>query len=262
MNTTTNTVTKANISAQNIGEVIVHLDKIIQWSIQHKSRIGYFAVVYKLMTEGVLKAIQQGAFQNNLRMEKLDVNFANRYISAWQAYTNKQPCSSAWCAAFDAVDNNQLIVLQHIILGINTHINLDLSIAAADTSPGDDIHNLQADFDKINDIIADLSEHVQEVLCRIWFPLRLINKLTRNREQAVINFSIRAARRAAWANAVALANATGQSRTNYINLVDNGVIVLSKKVISPGLYTKFLLKFIRMMEDRDVVKIMGILQSS
>lgn len=248
------------VQPKTITEVITQLNEIIQWSIDRKSRIGYFAVLYKLMTEAVQEGIAKNVFEDGKKMERLDVIFANRYLDAWEAYTTKKPCTNAWCAALDACESNDLIVLQHLILGINTHINLDLGIAAAETSPGADIHLLQKDFEKINDIIGDLSEQLQEALCRVWFPLRFINKLTRNREDAVINFSIKTARQAAWAHAVALANLASNARQNYIYAVDNGVVLIAKRVMKPGFYTSLLLKPVRLMEDKDVANIIRLLQ--
>ena len=258
---TTVTTPAVQKNATTIIEVLAQLDSIIQWSIHKKSRIGYFTILYKQMTEAIKKGIETGAFNNPKRMELLDVIFANRYINAWNAYQSKQLCTNAWCTAFDAANNNNLIVLQHIILGINTHINLDLGIAAAEAAPGDSIHDLKNDFEKINEIIAELSGKMQEALCRIWYPLRIINKISRNREEAVINFSIQTARKASWANAVALASAAGQGRSNYINLIDSGVVLIGKKIINPGLFTSFLLKPVRVMEDKDVGKILQLLQS-
>jgi hypothetical protein len=86
-------------------------------------------------------------------MEQLDIIFASRYFEAWDCYINHQNCSRAWQAVFKATEDSNLIVLQHLLLGINTHINLDLAIAAADCCPGDTIYDLQTDFIKINDII-------------------------------------------------------------------------------------------------------------
>lgn len=248
------------LRATSLAEVIVKLDNVIDWSVANKSRMGYFAVLYKLMTEAVLAGISKNVFDDGKRMERLDVIFANRYLDAWYAYTRKKPCTNAWCATFDACSSNQLIVLQHLILGINTHINLDLGIAAAETSPGDDIVHLEKDFNKINDIIIDLSEQIQEALCRVWFPLRFINKLTRNREDAVINFSIKTARQTSWANAMALAQVTGNAKTNYINLIDNSVVAIAKRVINPGIYTSLLLRPVRAMESKDIAHNIRLLQ--
>ena len=131
------------IQATSVDDVIAHLDNIIDWSKKKQSRIGYFATLYRNMTKAVKQGIADKTFTDGKRMELLDVIFANRYLDAWDAYVNKQKCSNAWCAAFNACDKNNLIVLQHLILGINTHINLDLGIAAAEacpTGPGRDVH--------------------------------------------------------------------------------------------------------------------------
>ena len=71
-------------------------------------------------------------------MEKLDVIFANRYIKAYYQYQTQQPASKTWEAAFVEADNYWIIVLQHLLLGMNAHINLDLGIAAAQISPKDE----------------------------------------------------------------------------------------------------------------------------
>lgn len=164
------------------------------------------------------------------------------------------------CAAFDACNNNKLIVLQHLILGVNTHINLDLGIAAAETSPGESIYDLQKDFEKINAVIASLTQAVQETLCNIWFPLRMIGKIVNNRQEAVLNFSIATARKTSWANAIALSIAGNEAKNNYINIMDNTVVSVAQRVINPGIATSFLLRPVRIMEDKDVRKIIDILQ--
>jgi hypothetical protein len=254
------TALPTSVAPQTIQEVIARLDKIIAWCIERKSRIGYFASLYRQMTIAVQHGINTGLFSNPKRMENLDVIFANRYLSAWEAYTSKQPCTNAWCAAFDACDNGQLVVLQHLILGINTHINLDLGIAAAQTAPGDSIYALQSDFEKINDIITIQSQKMQDTLTRIWFPLKFINRIANKQEDAVLNFSIRSARQASWANAVALAISSGQAHSNYINLIDNSVVAIARKVINPGFYASCLLRPVRTMEDKNVANIIAVLQ--
>jgi hypothetical protein len=247
------------IKAQTIPEVITNLDNIIDWSIQHNSRIGYFASLYRHMTIAVKSQIDSNGFANGLRMEQLDINFANRYLQAWEAYTTHQKCSNAWCASFDACDNNNLVVLQHLILGINTHINLDLGIAAAQTCPGDKIYDLQTDFERINNIIASLSTQVQEKLANVWFPLRFLKKISNKHEEAVLNFSINTARKASWANAVALALIEGGAHDNYISGMDNTVVAIAKRIMKPGFFAALLLKPVNWMESKDVSKIIRIL---
>lgn len=249
------------ITARSITEVISHLDNIIAWSQLNQNRIGYFATLYRRMTIAVQQGIQNSSFEDGSRMEQLDVIFANRYLQAWEAYINKQKCTNAWGKTFDACNSNNLIVLQHLILGINTHINLDLAIAAAQTCPGEKIYALQGDFEKINGVIASISQDVQDKLAGIWFPLRLLKKFSNKREEAVLNFSINAARKTSWANGVALALVQGQAHSNYIDMIDNSVVNIASRTIQPGLMVNFILWPVRMMESKNVGKIIDILKN-
>src|SRR5690606_13776650 len=114
------------VPAQNIKEVLTALDLIIADCRQHNSRMGYFAVLYKKMTEGVRVGLSQNYFDDGARMEKLDVVFANRYLNAYHQYRHGQPSTHSWAEAFNAAQRSDLIVVQHLLLGINAHINLDL----------------------------------------------------------------------------------------------------------------------------------------
>ena len=250
-------------SITTIDGVIEQLDEIIEWSVTNKSRIGYFATLYRRMTVAVKQSITDSEFQDGKRMEHLDVLFACRYFEAWEAYVNKQLCSNSWQSAFDASENSTLIVLQHLLLGINTHINLDLCIAAARCSPGNSIYSLQTDFEKINEIIETETQRVQDILCNIWPPLKLLERISNNQEKAVLNFSIVTARKCSWANAIVLANLDDDSlKNNHISEIDHMVVELNKQIISPGIWMEFLLKPVRMMEEPDVDKLIGLLENN
>ena len=236
----------------SIQEVINNLDTIIAWSRANQNPMGYFAALYRRMTVAVMHGMQHNMFADAKRMEQLDIVFASRYLHAWEAYTQNQRCSNAWYTAFEACKDHRLIVLQHLINGVNAHINLDLGIAAADIAPGDSIFALQNDFNKINDVIASLMQAVQESLCKIWFPLRALQSIAGNRQDAVLNFSISTARQTSWANAVALAFIQGDVRDTHINTIDSAVVTIANRVISPGMITQMLLHPVREMENADV----------
>ena len=243
-----------------IPHVLYKLDEIVRWCENAGSRQGYFAALYRRMTLAVLEGMQQNMFANNTRMEKLDVIFANRYIEAWSAYQSKKPVTKGWQVAFSSCENSGLIVIQHLILGMNTHINLDLSIATADASVGTDIFDLQSDFEKINLIMASLINETQEKLTKVWWPLAVISKIANDRDDDVINFSIAAARKAAWANAVVLAHADANGRTNYINGIDNSITAIANRIIQPGSIINAKLKMVKMCEYDDVKKIIELIK--
>ena len=82
-----------------IADVIAAIDVIVKDCEITQNRAGYFAALYKRMTIAVSEGIKNGAFDDGVRMEKLDVCFAQRYLSAWQCYRQHQPCSASWQCA-------------------------------------------------------------------------------------------------------------------------------------------------------------------
>jgi hypothetical protein len=243
-----------------ISEVLAGQDAIIAWAETKQHTAGYFAVLYRKMTLAVQAAMLHKQFEDNLRMEKLIIHFAGFYLRAWDGFTGKQTICNAWQEVFTACENKNLLVLQHLILGINTHINLDLAKAAVQTCPGDAIYDLQHDFEKINDIIAFLAQEVQTCLEKIWWPLKFLTDITNNKHKAVLNFSINNARKTSWANALALAAVQGPMHTNHIAFIEKMVVGIGDKIMHPGAFTALLLKPVLWMEPKDVSRKIAILK--
>ena len=116
---------------RTIDEVLVRLNGILDDALRQGARIGYFAALYERVTTNIRRALIAGnVFQDNARMERLDVIFANRFMAAWDAHTSGRRPSRSWQAAFLRCWTRPGD-LQHLLLGMNAHINLDLGIAAA-----------------------------------------------------------------------------------------------------------------------------------
>ncbi|MEK7830378.1 MAG: DUF5995 family protein, partial [Acidobacteriota bacterium] len=148
--------------ANTIDEVIAQLTGIIEGSRRQPSRLGYFAALYRKVTVRVKEGIQQGRFQNGERMQRLDVNFANRYLTAYDLHKQNQQPTESWKVSFEAAAEWRPLILQHLLVGINAHINLDLGIAAQETCPGEELPPLKQDFETINAILAELVQPVQD----------------------------------------------------------------------------------------------------
>lgn len=235
-------------------EVIAALEIILQDCRATRNRAGYFAALYKRMTEAVAAGIAGNAFEDGPRMEKLDVVFARRYLDAYGAFGKKETCTDSWQGAFTGCADTSLTVIQQLLLGINTHINLDLAIAAATIAPGDSIHDLQEDFNRINGLIASLFDDVQQCLTEVWFPMHFLKKVINRHGDAVLNFSIERARNTAWANAVLLANMDGQQQAAHIQTMDRLVRKIGDGIIHPGFWPQLILKLVRITEYDDVAR--------
>lgn len=246
-------------TAQNINEVIVLLDEIIAHSIQHNSRAGYFACLYRKMTIAVKEGIAQGAFDDGTRMEKLDVVFANRYLEAYFNYQQKKPITQSWKIAFDN-HNQALTSIQHLLLGMNAHINLDLGISAAITAKGQDINQLHSDFNKINDVIGSLINAVQTDLEDICFPMKFVRFIDNKSKDAVINFSMKIARDSAWANALAISMQAENNWEQYLNAQDQKVALVGSNILNPKFSDSIILKLVQVFEPKNVASIIASLK--
>ncbi len=227
---------------------------IIQTSRQNASRMGYFACLYRKMTLGIKEAISNGVFEDNARMEKLDIIFANRYLDAYATYKAGQKPTRSWQTAFDATASDKLTVLQHLLLGINAHINLDLGIAAAKISTPETIGLLANDFNKVNTVIASLFGEVQTSLSKIAFPMYFIKKINPEKTGAVLNFSISKARQTAWANALLLSEIGETGEPGVIAATDNIVDAVAGGIQSPGKLMGMLLGWVRWTESKNIGK--------
>lgn len=234
--------------ATTIDDVITQLTAIVEWSKQNNSRMGYFAALYRKVTIQVKKGIQENYFDDGPRMERLDVIFANRYIRACYLYHTGQTPTKSWVRAFEASTHWWPIVLQHLLLGMNAHINLDLGIAAAETVPPEELQSLKGDFEKINEVLANLVGGVQDELAQIWPVLRLLNRFLGNVETAIINFSMGKARDAAWSFAEKLSPLSKQQRQREIAEKDGMMALFSNVISHPGFYGSLVIGIIRLGE--------------
>lgn len=237
-----------------IDDVIEVLDSIIIECITTENALGYFAVLYQKVTIKVKEGIAAGFFDDGLRMEKLDVIFAKRYIDAYFAWKQNKKVTSSWEKAFLLAGDKNLLVTQHLLLGMNAHINLDLGIAAAEVSDKNPISDLENDFMKINEILASLVDEVQNGLSSIWPFLRKILKLFGEVDNYILDFSMKIARNGAWRFACNLATFETTNWPAQLELRDKKVAAKSAIITSPGKWVQFVLWLIRLTERGSVVE--------
>lgn len=245
--------------ANSIDEVIDRLDAVIDWTRQRQSRLGYFAALYRKVTAAVRDEIRNGGFEDDARMERLDVVFANRYLEALDRHRNGRSPTRSWMFAFSVADRWWPIVLQHLLLGMNAHINLDLGIAAATVAPGEEIHGLQRDFDRINEILARLGDESQRELARVWPALELLDKIAGKTDDAIINFSIEKARACAWRAALDLARLGTDDRKAKIAGLDRDVALFARLILRPGPVSSVVTRIVRIRERGSIPEIIELL---
>jgi Family of unknown function (DUF5995) len=244
---------------RTIDEVITELNRIIDRAWQERSRIGYFAALYRRVTVKVREGIETGFFADGPRMERLDVHFARRYLEAEAAFSAGRPTTASWQVAFDATERTRPIILQHLVVGINAHINLDLGIAAATTSPGAALRELQGDFDKINDILFALVSLVEEQVAEVSPWLGWLAQAAGKTGTNAIEFSMSVARDEARRFATELAPLPAESWIGPIAARDRVVADLGRLVLSPGWLVNAVNLLIKLRESSDVRRVIEVL---
>lgn len=216
--------------ANSIDDVLTGLDEIIAGAHVRDSRIGYFACLYRHVTLAVKDGVAQHVFEDPERMNRLDVAFANRYFEAIDRHDRGEPPTLSWQVAFKAASHRRPIVLQHLLMAMNAHINLDLGIAAARTCPGDQLQGLYNDFEKVNGVLASLVNTVERELTHIWPVLHILHRLSRGEDDKIMSFSMTEARALAWKTAQRLAGLSVQEQETAIVEIDREVAELGRLV--------------------------------
>ena len=221
------------MAVQTIDDVVAALDAILQKSIDEPSRLGYFAALYRRVTLAVRDGISRGSFQNGPLMEQLDVVFASRYLDALAAFQSGQPATRSWMIAFQGCDDSDLLILQQLLSGMNAHINLDLGIAAAQVSPGEELPQLKPDFDQINTVLASLVGTVESEIAVLSPLIGDLEKIGLRSETSVVNFDMTAARDAAWLTALRLAGEPAFLHGITIDGLDLAVSIQGRAILYP-----------------------------
>jgi hypothetical protein len=245
------------LAAQTIGEVAERLDEVVADCRAHGSRLGYFPALYRRVTLAIRDGIERDRFEDGARMEQLDVVFANLYLDALDRWQRGDWPPAAWRVAFEAADTWPPVVLQHLLLGMNAHINVDLAIAAARTAPGDALPGLRRDFDEINAILAEQTAGVKAELASIWPLLRAYDALAGNLDEGFIQFSLVRARQHAWELAERLAPLDASAQRTVIDEVAGRIALLGHAVWKPPIRTRLILLGVRLGERGTAAEITG-----
>ncbi|MGI4866008.1 MAG: DUF5995 family protein [Janthinobacterium lividum] len=243
-----------------IDEVIAELEQILDTCARTNNRLGYFAALYYKVTCRVREGIKNQEFEDGPRMERLDVTFANRYLQAWRTWQAGQPPTASWQLAFQAGTSRQVLVLQHLLLGMNAHINLDLGIAAAEVAAASGLPATRKDFLAINGILALLTGDVMASLRRVSPLLSLLGLHATRYNSILIQFSLSNARDGAWCFAEELADQAAPTYTPVLQARDKSIAELATSLTRATGLMRLTLWAIHVVEWRSPARIMQVLR--
>lgn len=223
------------MQAMDIEDVLVKLRAVIDGYRRQGSPLAFFPAVYRATTLRVRAGIQQGSFADGGRMAQLVTTFANRYLAAVDpvaAGGGAEPARS-WQVAFDTAGRPHTMILQHVLLGMNAHINFDLPLAVVAAAGQGKVAALQDDFNAINRILADLLDPVQTVINGFSPLLHILDSVGGRTDEELVTFSISTAREEAWHEAVRLGDEDTEQRRRSTLSLDRRVTLLAQRIIVP-----------------------------
>jgi hypothetical protein len=157
---------------------IEHMHSLLDGWEKAGDRRCIFLSCYAQMTGNMLKAIQAGEFHDNAWVGELLEHFAAYYFNALENFEQQpQSAPAVWQATFETAQDAQVHVLQHLMLGINAHINYDLVFALEDMLRPNwqDLSLRQRteryeDHSRVNQVIADTMDAVQDNVVERFAP--------------------------------------------------------------------------------------------
>jgi hypothetical protein len=187
---------------------VVQLDQVIDRAVAENSRLALFPAMYRTVTAAMDRAVSEGGFfDDDDRLERLAVQFAGYYLGAYSGFRSGAEICRCWHTAFSAAESpRRRSILQHLLLGMNAHINFDLGIATVRVA-GDDLASMYGDFVRVNEILMQLVDQLQATLSDVSPGMGLIDRMGWNLDEAFMRLSIRAARDHAWDLAERIASA-------------------------------------------------------
>jgi len=213
---------------------------------------GYFPALYSRVTARIGAAIEQGTFTDGPGLDGFATRFASHYVAAAD---DRAHAPRSWQASWNVASDQRLLIVQHLLLGINAHVNYDLPRAVVEVADArGDLASIRHDFDAVNDVLAATYVDVVEDLDRV---SRWVNSAVRLGGGRVFNFSLRLARTRAWQAASTMYTLSPDGRREYSAELDRLVSVLAVLITRPSPVLRPLLGLGRRLEEHDHGKVVA-----
>jgi hypothetical protein len=247
----------------SIREVADGLERLEGFCLPRRDRRGIFATAYLQITRAIETAIAAGVFHDPEWVTRYLVGFGNLYRQALVAYEvgDRANVPKAWRIAFDEARDGTGLVIQHLILGINAHINHDLAIALAEVGIDPDRPRKFDDHRRVNEVLALATESLKSQVSTMYAPLlQRVDWVAGRLDDDATRFSIPRARDHAWSFAVALVAARSEpERGLLLRSLDEQAAVMAQLVLAPVTRHPVLLRTVRTADrvDRAVRRFWG-----
>jgi hypothetical protein len=195
------------------------------------------------MTERTVEAIEAGEFGDGVWVRRLLERFADSYFRAVDAFEQGDPeTPEAWRLALEAVSRPGVGVLQHLLLGVNAHINYDLVFTLAELLDPEWRHlepsgrsGRWEDHRRVDGIIATAIDEVQREVVAARSPwLGVVDRALGPLDERAFSALIRSWRSDVWDHAVALVSTPPGRRSVITAEVGERAVSRSRLLLAFG----------------------------
>ncbi|MFH8367142.1 DUF5995 family protein [Streptomyces sp. NPDC018031] len=195
--------------------------------------VAVFNRVYLEVTEELGRRLDGGYFRDPAAAGELAERFATRYLDALDAVAAGRSAPACWRPLFELRRHPSVRPLQFALAGVNAHIGHDLALALVDTCRARDAEPaaLEADFDRVGELLAGMEERIREELMPGPDLLDVADPLT----HVVGTWSLERAREAAWAAFRTLWGLRGlpELAAEFTERIDAGVGMVGRLLLTP-----------------------------
>ena len=150
--------------------------------------------------------------------------------------------------------------MQHLLIGMNAHINLDLGIASSKVMEGGVLGNIQNDFNTINNVLGAMIDNMEDCVTKANPLLKLLHLKWFKSDEMLVQFSMNKARDGAWKFAKEISEKNAAAFADCLAARDKKIAELGKIIAEPkGILLRTIVKFNRLFEKKNVVDVMDFL---
>lgn len=241
------------------GDVRRWLSALEQHFLAARDRRGVFVTAYLTITQAVESQCDAGGFEDDAWVRQYLVAFGTLYRDALLADVAARQrgdaigVPKAWRVAFDAADAGRGWVIQHLMLGVNAHINHDLALALLSAGIGHDRMTRYNDHTAVNLVLERATLALKTEVAFKWAPvLERLDAAAGSLDDDVTGFSIAKARDHAWAMAVAIDATRGTAGEALLRAaLDDQAAVLARLILAPPVTIPLVVRSKRALERLD-----------
>lgn len=142
-------------SFRDPSRLVQYLDSLSKLERDTNRTVIYFASLYRITTENILRLKNEGKFQNPLRIDSMICEFGTRFA---RAVEQNQEAPLPWHRAFYL--SRPKSEMQCLLLAINAHINYDLPETLLQFSAFRPDKSNDEDYLLIDQVYEDLSKQI------------------------------------------------------------------------------------------------------